>query len=580
MKKFIVFFVIMTASLFSQGWNNVVQTAIPFDNLVGLDLFTNKDGNHILVTNLHVSGGIPGVRTNTLKYYLLNSSGSIIRSYTLENFQGDIGGIQFASIEGTDDRIYIVYKLGINNLIKTRKSTNAGQSWSNIADINIGNNTCNNIDITFGKDDNALHVVWATQDAGSDYKTYYMRLPLSNQWDAQQTVTDGVHVGGFPTVSKSQNRVHVSYNTGNQWSPVVNLGDAKLRDKYISTWQTPQLVFSTESFRERVHAGNSKLFDFYYKLETGMGQYSSDLYVRERSLSGTSWSSPLLLKTHASVYEIVSASNTYNENTHIVYEIGGGVGYRSYNGSSWSSEFTVGEGYNSPKIYTVSNDLFIVWGKNWPNDQYIQYRQFNAAPLAPQNVAVGPSSQNHPLLTWASNKEADLKEYKIYKKTTIQGTWVHLATTSGTSYEDATEIYLTGAHQAFEHNVDYRISAIDIQLLESAPSASVTARVKGAPLDKKGSDGYHNITEYNLEQNYPNPFNPVTQINYQVKADGFVELKVYDILGNEITALVNEVKSEGYYSVQFDAGNLPSGVYIYSLRVNDFIQNQKMTLTK
>ncbi len=162
MKKFIVLLLIMTAPLFSQGWNSVVQTTIPFTTNSRVDLATNRDGNHILVN-------FSSYPTYYLRYYLINTSGLVIRSYTFEN-----QAVQFASIDGADDRIYVVYKLG--NQIKTRKSTDAGQSWSNIEDINIGNNTCNNIDITFGKDDNALHVVWATQDAGSDYKTYYRRL--------------------------------------------------------------------------------------------------------------------------------------------------------------------------------------------------------------------------------------------------------------------------------------------------------------------------------------------------------------------------------------------------------------------
>lgn len=85
---------------------------------------------------------------------------------------------------------------------------------------------------------------------------------------------------------------------------------------------------------------------------------------------------------------------------------------------------------------------------------------------------------------------------------------------------------------------------------------------------------------FNLLQNYPNPFNPVTTISYQIKEQGLVQLKVYDLLGSEIAVLVNEEKSEGAYSVSFDASNLPSGVYIYSLRVNDFVQNNKMTLLK
>jgi hypothetical protein len=83
-----------------------------------------------------------------------------------------------------------------------------------------------------------------------------------------------------------------------------------------------------------------------------------------------------------------------------------------------------------------------------------------------------------------------------------------------------------------------------------------------------------------LEQNYPNPFNPSTKIKYQIPVSGFVSLKVYDVLGKEIASLVQEVKSAGIYEVQFDASELVSGVYFYTLKVGDFIQTRKMILLK
>lgn len=83
-----------------------------------------------------------------------------------------------------------------------------------------------------------------------------------------------------------------------------------------------------------------------------------------------------------------------------------------------------------------------------------------------------------------------------------------------------------------------------------------------------------------LNQNYPNPFNPTTTISYQLPQTSFVQLKVYDILGEEITTLVKEIKPEGIFSINFDASSLPSGVYIYSLHSNGFVQNRKMTLIK
>lgn len=83
-----------------------------------------------------------------------------------------------------------------------------------------------------------------------------------------------------------------------------------------------------------------------------------------------------------------------------------------------------------------------------------------------------------------------------------------------------------------------------------------------------------------LKQNYPNPFNPTTTINYQLPKDGHVTLKIYDILGKEIATLVNEYKSQGRYSVEFNAQNLASGTYIYELRVNDYSSFKKLMLLK
>jgi 1,4-alpha-glucan branching enzyme len=88
------------------------------------------------------------------------------------------------------------------------------------------------------------------------------------------------------------------------------------------------------------------------------------------------------------------------------------------------------------------------------------------------------------------------------------------------------------------------------------------------------------ITEFRLEQNYPNPFNPATNIKYSVPEQGMVTLKVYDILGSEVTTLINEVKSSGTYEIRFDAGNLSSGVYFYTIKTGTYMQTKKMLLLK
>lgn len=86
--------------------------------------------------------------------------------------------------------------------------------------------------------------------------------------------------------------------------------------------------------------------------------------------------------------------------------------------------------------------------------------------------------------------------------------------------------------------------------------------------------------QYKLEQNYPNPFNPSTRINYSIKNEGFVSLKVYNILGQQVANLVNEVKTPGNYSVNFNASDLSSGIYLYKIESNGFTQTKKMILVR
>ena len=87
-------------------------------------------------------------------------------------------------------------------------------------------------------------------------------------------------------------------------------------------------------------------------------------------------------------------------------------------------------------------------------------------------------------------------------------------------------------------------------------------------------------TEFELVQNYPNPLNPTTNIKYAVPESGLVSIMVYDLIGREVATLVNEVKSPGYYEVEFNAENFASGIYLYRMVVSDFVQVKKMSLLK
>ncbi len=104
-----------------------------------------------------------------------------------------------------------------------------------------------------------------------------------------------------------------------------------------------------------------------------------------------------------------------------------------------------------------------------------------------------------------------------------------------------------------------------------------------------GAYEFHSSTEvkyfiqtngYRLEQNYPNPFNPTTKIEYHIPTAGFISLRVYDVLGNEIATLVNEVQPSGDYEFNFVANQISSGIYFYQLKSDHFTSTKSMILIK
>ncbi|MBL7127518.1 MAG: T9SS type A sorting domain-containing protein [Ignavibacteria bacterium] len=86
--------------------------------------------------------------------------------------------------------------------------------------------------------------------------------------------------------------------------------------------------------------------------------------------------------------------------------------------------------------------------------------------------------------------------------------------------------------------------------------------------------------KFNLHQNYPNPFNPATNIKFDIPKASYVKLTIYNILGKEITTLVNEKLNIGSYEVNWNGMDYPSGVYFYKMVADDYVNVKKMVLLK
>ena len=96
----------------------------------------------------------------------------------------------------------------------------------------------------------------------------------------------------------------------------------------------------------------------------------------------------------------------------------------------------------------------------------------------------------------------------------------------------------------------------------------------GSPINQTGPE------DYKLYQNFPNPFNPSTKISYKINQEGFVKLSVFNLVGQEIESLVNEYQAAGKYDIEFNAKDLPSGIYLYKLQVNGYTSVKRMTLIR
>ncbi len=191
-------------------------------------------------------------------------------------------------------------------------------------------------------------------------------------------------------------------------------------------------------------------------------------------------------------------------------------------------------------------------------------------------------SGTHPYLTWDANLEPDLDGYKIYKKLTLADGQTSTSSifTTGTSYTDNDFTIKNGRFAGDE--VEYWVVAEDNSGKLSAESKHYDTR--GSSNIQWKPIANNSIKDYKISQNYPNPFNPSTVIKYQLPNNGFVNLSVYNSLGQRVKVLVNETQRAGYYTVNFNAssvaGGLPSGIYFYTLNAGNFTSTKKMILVK
>lgn len=194
------------------------------------------------------------------------------------------------------------------------------------------------------------------------------------------------------------------------------------------------------------------------------------------------------------------------------------------------------------------------------------------APLPVELISFTSSVERNTVkLNWTTSFELNNSGFDVERKLSGTNEWKKLAAISGAGNTNTQVNYSYSDNNVSTGKYNYRLKQIDFNGNYEYHSLANEVNV-GIP------------SQFNLSQNYPNPFNPSTKINYDLPFDSRVSIRIYDITGREITSLVNQVLAAGYHTVNFNASNLASGIYFYSINAEggnkNFVKSMKMVLVK
>ncbi|MBA3707069.1 MAG: T9SS type A sorting domain-containing protein, partial [Bacteroidetes bacterium] len=177
------------------------------------------------------------------------------------------------------------------------------------------------------------------------------------------------------------------------------------------------------------------------------------------------------------------------------------------------------------------------------------------------------------ILNWATSSESNNSGFEIEKRVAgnLENVWMRSGFVKGNGTTALPQYYSITDKGLNTGRYQYRLKQIDYN----------------------GNFEYYNLEneveigipdEYYISQNYPNPFNPSTKIDFDLPEEGFVNIKIYDINGREIKTILNEFKAGGYHTIEFNLGEVTSGIYFYemivSLNNETFVEKRKMILLK
>jgi hypothetical protein len=230
----------------------------------------------------------------------------------------------------------------------------------------------------------------------------------------------------------------------------------------------------------------------------------------------------------------------------------------------WPNQDKMGDYFH---MVSDSNGASLAWAATFNNEQdvYYSYIAPNIVPVELVSFSYSVEGNNVNLL-WQTATELNNRGFEI-QRSSDETNWstIGFREGKGTTSEPQQYSYLDNLSGVESSRLYYRLKQIDF---DGSFEYSNTIEVEITP------------SVFSLSQNYPNPFNPSTKIKYSIPQSSNVVIKVFNVVGDEVSTLVNGQKQAGTYELTFNAENLPSGVYFYQLKAGDFIQTKRMILIK
>jgi photosystem II stability/assembly factor-like uncharacterized protein len=268
------------------------------------------------------------------------------------------------------------------------------------------------------------------------------------------------------------------------------------------------------------------------------------------------------------------------ENLHAVTFINPDVGWivgkdenrltTSNGGSTWVLEHS-GNDYEYLQVYFLNESIGWILGTSgfWTgNPSIILYTDNGGVPVELTSFTVNVNEEGVVKLNWSTATETNNSGFEVQRlQTNVQNKeWEVAGFVPGHGTTTVPQYYSFIEEKVLSGQYKYRLKQIDYDgTFEYSDEVAFEFTSKFT---------------FTLEQNYPNPFNPSTKIKFSLPANGHTSLKVYDILGREVSTLLNEEFKAGEHEVEFNAENLPSGVYFYRIKAGEFTDIKKMLLLK